>query len=92
MAGSKSPMEALAPPPCPTMVVKVGRTRWEIPTEFSVVRSSSNPVGSSAPAPTPSAYSSASLWSHDRSEGSEVAPTASRFSPIARTSLSSVSI
>ena len=32
------------PSACPTMVVKVGRTRWEIPTEFSVVRSSSKPV------------------------------------------------
>ena len=55
MAGSKSPIDSLAPPPWPTMVVKVGRTRWVTPTEFSVVRSSSNPVGSSAPAPTPRA-------------------------------------
>ncbi len=55
MAGSYSPIDCRAPPPWPTMVVNVGRTRWVIPTEFSVVRSSSNPVGSSAPAPTPRA-------------------------------------
>ena len=55
MAGSKSPMESRPPPPCPMMVVKVGSTRCVTPSEFSVVRSSSNPVGSRAPAPTPRA-------------------------------------
>ena len=42
-------------PALPHNVVKVGRTRCVTPSEFSVVNSSSKPVGSSAPAPTPSA-------------------------------------
>ena len=55
MAGSYSPSEMPARPPCPTTVAKVGSTRWVTPWEFSVVRSSSNPTGSSEPAPTPRA-------------------------------------
>ena len=54
MAGSKSPIEE-RPPAWPMMVVKVGSTRCVTPAEFSVVRSNSKPVGSSAPAPTPRA-------------------------------------
>jgi len=33
----------------------VGSTFWSIPVEFSVVNSSSKPVGSICPQPTPSA-------------------------------------
>ena len=73
---SISPTEPMAPPPIPTITAKVGSTRWVMPWLFSVVNSSSNPVGSMAPAPTPRAYRRQSLEFHDRSVGPEVTPTA----------------
>ena len=52
-----SPKLGIAPAPIPTITGNVGSTACVIPpaVEFSVVNSSSKPVGSSWPAPTPSA-------------------------------------
>src|SRR5262249_45480081 len=52
-------------------------------SEFSVVNSSSKPVGSVAPAPTPSAYSRLSFEDHRASRASVSVPTASGFNGIA---------
>ena len=49
------PTAAMAPPPMPTITENVGSTRCWTSFEFSVVNSSSAPVGSMLPAPTPTA-------------------------------------
>src|SRR3974390_3096026 len=87
MRKSKSPQRGgPGPPPMPSTTGIVGSTRCGTFCEFSVVNSSSNPVASVWPAPTPSAYSSASFDVHVFLPGSETAPTASRFIGIARPS------
>src|SRR3954447_3368181 len=60
-AGLNVPMSRMPPPAPPRMAAIVGRARWVTSREFSVVNSSSNPVGSVAPAPTPREYSSESF-------------------------------
>ena len=51
--GLKSPKST--PPPPPRTTTCVGNACWAVAEVFSVVNSSSNPVGSVCPAPTPSA-------------------------------------
>src|SRR5882762_5650377 len=62
------------------MTANVGRTRCSMWMLFSVVYgSSSGAHGSRDPAPTPTAYTSARLESHERSTGLLSLPTTSRF-------------
>src|SRR3954447_10549823 len=80
MRKSKSPqLGRPGPPPMPSTTGIVGSTRCSTFCEFSVVNSNSKPVGSIWPAPTPSAYSSASFDVHEFLPGCETAPTESKF-------------
>ena len=82
VAGSNSPICETHPSLRGSTTGKVGRTCCACPALFSVVNSSSKPVGSSAPAPTPRAYRRASLDVHDTSMGLVAKPTLSVLSGI----------